>query len=111
MAHYDNFCEQLPLKYPVFGHALWESIHDASLTHTNAMSEGRYAPVAVNREPLWHLLNVSQNPDVLTFDDFITVRANRDTMLRMPIRGAHAVIFQAAVALTVQTLGDEEGIC
>src|SRR5258708_6245235 len=25
MAHYDISCEQLPLKYPAFGHALWES--------------------------------------------------------------------------------------
>lgn len=83
--------------------------HDASLTHANALPEARYAPVAVDKELLQHLLDVSRNPDVLTFDDLITARANRDSTLLRPFSGVHGAISRGEVALTVQTLGDEEG--
>lgn len=37
------------------------------------MPEGRCAPVAVDKELLQHLLDVSRNPDVLTFNVFIII--------------------------------------
>jgi hypothetical protein len=40
--------------------------------HANAVPEGRCVPVAVDNELLQHLLDVSRNPDVLTFNDLIT---------------------------------------
>lgn len=83
--------------------------HDASLTHANAMPSGRYAPVNVDKRLLQHLLDTSQNPDVLTFDDLVTVRANRDKTLGRPLSKAHNIIARGEVALTVQTFGDQEG--
>ncbi len=70
---------------------------------------GRYAPVAIDKNLLQHLLDVSPDSDVLTFDDLVTARANRDATLRKPFNRVHALISRGAVALTVQTLGDEEG--
>lgn len=83
--------------------------HDASLTHANAIPNGRYAPVKVDKELLQHLLDASQNPDVLTFDELVTVRANRDRTLSRPLSKAHNIISRGEVALTVQTFGDQEG--
>ena len=83
--------------------------HDASLTHANAIPHGRYAPVNVDKELLQHLLDSSQNPDVITFDDLVTVRANRDRTLIRPLSKAHSIISRGEVALTVQTFGDQEG--
>lgn len=83
--------------------------HDASLTHVNAMPNGRYAPVNVDKELLQRLLNTSTNADVLTFDDLVTVRANRDRTLVRPLSKAHNLIARGEVALIVQTFGDDEG--
>ncbi len=83
--------------------------HNASLTRADAMPGGRYAPVAIDKNLLQHLLDVSPDSDVLTFDDLVTARANRDATLRKPFNRVHALISRGAVALTVQTLGDEEG--
>ena len=83
--------------------------HDASLTHANAIPSGRYAPVNVDKKLLQQLLDASQNPDVLTFDDLVTVRANRDRTLSRPLSKAHGIIARGEVALTVQTFGDHEG--
>ncbi len=83
--------------------------HDASLTHANALPNGRYAPVNVDKELLQNLLDESRNPDVLTFDELVTVRANRDKTLIRPLSKAHGIISRGEVALTVQTFGDEEG--
>ncbi|KAF8484712.1 Cloroperoxidase [Russula ochroleuca] len=83
--------------------------HDASLTHADALPGDRYAPVDVDKELLQHLLDSSRNHDVVTFDDLVTVRANRDATLRRPFTRAHGIIARGEVALTVQTLGDEEG--
>jgi hypothetical protein len=46
--------------------------HDASLTHANASPEGRYAPVAVDKALLQHLLDVSRDSEILTFDDLVS---------------------------------------
>ncbi|KAF8484715.1 Cloroperoxidase [Russula ochroleuca] len=81
--------------------------HGASLTHADALPGARNAPVAVNKELLQHLLDTS-NPNVVTFDDLITVRASRDVTLRRS-SWAHGVIARGVIALTVQTFGDEEG--
>jgi hypothetical protein len=83
--------------------------HDASLTHANALPDSRYAPIPVDKELLQHLLDVSENPDVLTFNELVTVRANRDATLTRPASKVHDIIARGEVALTVQTLGDEEG--
>jgi len=83
--------------------------HDGSLTHANAVPEGRYAPVAVDKELLQHLLDVSGNPDVLTFDELVAVRANRDATLSRPLSRLHGVVARGEVAMTVQIFGDEEG--
>ncbi len=83
--------------------------HDASLTHANAIPNGRYAPVHVDKKRLQDLLNVSRNSKVLTFDDLVTVRANRDITLGRPLNKAHSIIARGEVALTVQTFGDREG--
>ncbi|KAI0266913.1 Cloroperoxidase [Russula aff. rugulosa BPL654] len=83
--------------------------HDASLTHANAIPNGRYAPVNVDKELLQRLLDTSQNPDVLTFDDLVTVRANRDKTLGRPLSTVHSIIARGKVALTVQTFGNDEG--
>jgi hypothetical protein len=83
--------------------------HDASLTHANALPEARYAPIPVDKALLQHLLDVSRNPDVLTFDDLVSVRAIRDSTLSRPFNWAHGVISRGEVALTVQIFGDEEG--
>jgi hypothetical protein len=69
--------------------------------HANAVPEGRCVPVVVDNELLQHLLDVSRNPDVLTFNDLITVRASRDATLCRLIRGVHVVFVRGAVALTV----------
>ncbi len=45
----------------------------------------------------------------LTFDELVTVRANRDKTLIRPLSKAHGIISRGEVALTVQTFGDEEG--
>jgi hypothetical protein len=79
------------------------------LTHADALPGDRYAPVDVDKELLQHLLDSSRNHDVVTFDDLVTVRANRDATLRRPFTRAHGIIARGEVALTVQTLGDEEG--
>ena len=83
--------------------------HDASLTRANTIPNGRYAPVNVDKKLLQDLLDTSQNPDVLTFDDLVTVRANRDKTLGRPLSTAHNIIARGEVAMTVQTLGDHEG--
>ncbi|KAH9999927.1 Cloroperoxidase [Russula vinacea] len=85
--------------------------HDASLTHADALPGARYAPVEVDKELVQQMLDASQNPksDILTFDELVTVRANRDATLRRPFTWAHGVIARGEIALTVQTLGDEEG--
>jgi hypothetical protein len=83
--------------------------HDGSLTHANAIPDGRYAPVNVDKELLQHLLDSSKNPDVITFDDLVTVRANRDKTLIRPLSKTHSIISRGEVALTVQTFGDQEG--
>jgi hypothetical protein len=83
--------------------------HDASLTHANASPEARYAPVAVDKALLQHLLDVSKDSEILTFDDLVSVRATRDATLAKPLSRVHGVISRGEVALTVQTLGDEEG--
>jgi Peroxidase, family 2 len=83
--------------------------HDASLTRANAIADGRYAPVNVDKELLQNLLDSSKNPDVITFDDLVTVRANRDKTLIRPLTKAHSIISRGEVALTVQTFGDQEG--
>jgi hypothetical protein len=83
--------------------------HDASLTHGNAIPNGRYAPVNVDKELLQNLLDASQNPNVITFDELVTVRANRDRTLSRPLSKVHSIISRGEVALTVQTFGDQEG--
>jgi hypothetical protein len=83
--------------------------HDASLTHANALPGARYAPIDVDKELLQNVLDSSRNPDVITFDDLVSVRANRDATLQRPFSWAHGTIARGEVALTVQTLGDEEG--
>jgi hypothetical protein len=67
--------------------------------------------VEVDKELVQQMLDASQNPksDILTFDELVTVRANRDATLRRPFTWAHGVIARGEIALTVQTLGDEEG--
>jgi hypothetical protein len=83
--------------------------HDASLTRANAIPNGRYAPVNADKELLQNILDTSPNPDVITFDDLVTARANRDKTLIRPLSKVHSIIAQGEVALTVQTLGDHEG--
>jgi hypothetical protein len=83
--------------------------HDGSLTHANTIPNGRYAPVKVDKELLQHLLDSSQNPDVITFDELVTARANRDRTLSRPLSKAHSIISRGEVALIVQTFGDHEG--
>jgi hypothetical protein len=84
--------------------------HDASLTHADALPGARYAPVAVDKELVQCMLDTSHpGSDVLTFDELVTVRANRDAKLRRPFTRAHGIIARGEIALTVQTLGDEEG--
>jgi hypothetical protein len=77
--------------------------------HANAMPEGRSAPVAVDKEFLQHLPDVSRNPDVLTFNDLTTIRASQDATLCRLLRRVQVVLARGAVAFTVRTLGDEEG--
>jgi hypothetical protein len=83
--------------------------HDASLTRANTVPNGRYAPVHVDKNLLQHLLDASQNPDVLTFNDLVAVRANRDLTLGRPLSKTHGIIARGEIALIVQTFGDEEG--
>jgi hypothetical protein len=83
--------------------------HDASLVHANAIPSGRYAPVNVDKALLQDLLDVSKDPDVLTFDDLVTVRANRDKTLGRPLNKTLATVVRGEVAMTVQIFGDQEG--
>jgi hypothetical protein len=83
--------------------------HDASLTHANAQPGARYAPIPVDKELLHKLLDASRNPDTLSFDDLVSVRANRDATLNRPLSWVHGTIAKGEVALTVQLFGDEEG--
>jgi hypothetical protein len=83
--------------------------HDASLTHTNTMPGGRYAPVSVDKTLLQHILNVSKDPEFLSFHDLMTVRAARDATLSKPLSMFHNAISRGVLALTVQTLGDADG--
>lgn len=83
--------------------------HDASLTHANATPGSLYAPVSVDQELLQHLLDVSKNHNVLSINDLVAVRAARNATLSRPLSQFHTSISQLEVALTVQTLGDENG--
>lgn len=83
--------------------------HDASLTHANARPDGRYAPVAVDKRLLDNLLDASKNPDFLTPEDLVRVRAARDQTLLSPLSSFHGAIARGEVAFTIQTLGDREG--
>ena len=83
--------------------------HDASLTRANARPDGRYAPVAADKELLENLLDVSKNRDFITFEDLVRVRAARDQTLLTPLSTLHGAISRGEVALTVQTIGDSEG--
>jgi len=83
--------------------------HDASLTHANALPGARYAPITVDKELVQDVLDSSKSADVLTFNDLVTVRAKRDATLDRPFSWAHGTISRGEVALTVQTLGDQEG--
>jgi len=83
--------------------------HDASLTRANARPDGRYAPVAVDKELLQNLLDASKNRDFLTFEDLVRVRAMRDQTLQVPLSKFHGAISRGEVAFTIQTLGDGEG--
>jgi Peroxidase, family 2 len=83
--------------------------HGGSLTHANAMPGGRYAPVSVNEVLLQYLLDVSKDPDFLSLDDLVTVRAARDATLSKPLSRFHNNISRGCVALTVQTFGDKDG--
>ena len=83
--------------------------HNASLTYANAMPGGLYAPVSVDKALLQHLLDVSKNPDFLSVDDFVTVRAARDATLSRPLSKMHNTISRGEVAMTVQLFGDQDG--
>ncbi len=83
--------------------------HDASLTRANALPDGRYAPVAVDKRLLQHLLDSSKNRDYITFEDLVRVRATRNQTLYKPLSTIHDAISRGEVALAVQTLGDHEG--
>ena len=83
--------------------------HDASLTRANALPDGRYAPVAVDKELLQNLLDSAKDRDYLTFEDLVRVRAARDQTLATPLGKMHGAISRGEVALTLQTLGDSEG--
>lgn len=83
--------------------------HDASLTHANAIPDGLYAPISVDKHLLQNLLDVSKDRDMLLFDDLVTVRAARDATLSRPLSVFHRWISRGVVALTVQIFGDDEG--
>lgn len=83
--------------------------HDASLTHRNTMPGGLYAPVDPDKELLDDLLHVTKNPDSLSFDDLVAVRARRNETLVRPLGKFLNAIALGEVALTAQTLGDEYG--
>lgn len=83
--------------------------HDASLTRANARPDGQYAPVTVDKELLQNLLDASKNSDFLTFEDLVRVRAARDQTLQSPLSKFHGAISRGEIALTIQTLGNDEG--
>jgi hypothetical protein len=83
--------------------------HDGSLTHANAMPGGLYAPVSVDKNLLQHLLDVSKDPDFLSVDDLVTVRAARDATLSRPLSKMHTTISRGEVAMIVQLFGDQDG--
>ena len=83
--------------------------HDASLTHRNAMPGDLYAPIDVDKDLLDDLLDTSKNPDVLSFEDLVAVRARRNETLARPLDGFHNAIALGEVALTAQTLQDDQG--
>jgi len=83
--------------------------HDASLTRRNAMPGDLYAPVDVDKDLLDDLLNVTNDPKVLSFDDLVVVRARRNETLSRPLKGLHNAIALGEVALTSQTLQDKNG--
>jgi len=82
--------------------------HDASLTHRNAMPGDLYAPVDPDKELLDDLLDV-KNPEVLSFEDLVAVRARRNETLPRPLGKFLNAIALGEVALTAQTLTDEYG--
>jgi len=83
--------------------------HDASLTHANAGPGCRYAPVDVDKRLLDSLLDVTKNPDFLTPNDLVEVRARRDATLSSPLSRLHGTIARGEVALTIQTFVDANG--
>ncbi|KAI0307114.1 Cloroperoxidase [Multifurca ochricompacta] len=83
--------------------------HDGSLTRANALPDGRYAPVAVDKDLLQHLLDVSKNSDFLDFDDLVKARAARDATLERPLSRFHGAVTRGEIALAIQTLGNSEG--
>jgi len=83
--------------------------HDGSLTRRNAMPGDLYAPVDVDKDLLDDLLNVTKDPDVLSFDDLVVVRARRNQTLTRPLAGFHNAIALGEVALTAETLRDRNG--
>ena len=82
--------------------------HDASLTHANTMPGGLYAPVHVDKGLLQDLLDVSKNPDFVSPDDFVAVRAARDATLSMPLSKMHNTISRGEIAMTVQLFGNQD---
>jgi len=83
--------------------------HDASLTHRNAGPGCRYAPVDVDKKLLDQLLDVTKNPDHLTPEDLVKVRAMRDATLSSPPGRLHGMIARGEVALTIQSFIDANG--
>jgi|SRR5712671_403559 len=83
--------------------------HNGSLTHADAGPGCRYAPIRVDKKLLDSLLDVTKNPDYLTPNDLVKVRAMRDATLSSPLSRVHGIVARGEVALTIQTFVEPNG--
>lgn len=82
--------------------------HDGSLVHSDAAPGAKFAPTTVNRTLLADL--IAGHPNGLTLDDFAQRRVEIEKALATPLDAGHKPLALGEVALTLTTMGDENGV-